>query len=169
VAIGDNEKRPIVCITWYEAFAFCAWDGARLPTEAEWNYAAAGGSEQRAYPWSTPASPATIDCAAASYDHCVAGEGDPSNLIVVGSKPAGNGKWGQADLGGNVWEWNLDGWASSYGNPCADCANLTDAAYRVVRGGSFNSVAQYILASHRSYNLPVLRSGNTGARCARTP
>jgi sulfatase modifying factor 1 len=50
-APGANENRPITNVTWFMAFAFCAWDGGRLPTNAEWNYAAAGGSEQRLYPW----------------------------------------------------------------------------------------------------------------------
>jgi formylglycine-generating enzyme len=61
---GANELRPITNVTWFEAFAFCAWDGGRLPTNAEWNYAAAGGSEQRLYPWSAT----TITDANASYD-----------------------------------------------------------------------------------------------------
>src|SRR5439155_17977855 len=54
-APADNEDRPLDCISWYEAFAFCIWDGGYLPSDAEWNYAAAGGAEQRAYPWSIPA------------------------------------------------------------------------------------------------------------------
>ena len=51
---ASNERMPINCITWYEVFAFCAWDGGRLPTEAEWNFAASGGDQQRFYPWSVP-------------------------------------------------------------------------------------------------------------------
>jgi sulfatase modifying factor 1 len=65
---GPNESRPVNCLTWYEAIAFCAWDGGSLPTEAEWNAAAAGGHEQRAYPWSVPPdSVLTLDSAYASY------------------------------------------------------------------------------------------------------
>src|SRR6185503_5212427 len=98
------------CVSWFEAFAFCAWDGGRLPTETEWNYAAAGGNEQRVYPWG-----ANIDLTKASYD-CAgdgSGTGTPncmfSDMLPVGSRsPQGDGKWGQADLAGNVWEWTLD-------------------------------------------------------------
>jgi formylglycine-generating enzyme required for sulfatase activity len=61
---GANEIRPITNVTWFLAFAFCGWDGGRLPTNAEWNYAAAGGSEQRLYPWEGT----NIDDSYASYD-----------------------------------------------------------------------------------------------------
>jgi formylglycine-generating enzyme required for sulfatase activity len=151
-------------MNWYEAFAFCAWDGGRLATEAEWNYAAAGGSEQREYPWGSG-----IDYTKASYD-CM-GDGNTAcaltDLIVVGSKPAGNGKWGHADLAGNVWEWTLD-WYATYQTPCNNCADLADASYRVVRGGGFGRVASTLRSAYRVSNYPVYHGGSFGARCART-
>lgn len=65
---GANELRAITKMSWFVAFAFCAWDGGRLPTYAELNYAGAGGNEQRVYPWSVPAISTTIDTTYASYD-----------------------------------------------------------------------------------------------------
>ena len=170
-APGANESLPINCISWYEAFAFCNWDGGFLPTEAEWNYAAAGGTEQRAYPWSSPASSLTIDCTYANYEsgsgYCVS----PPNGGVnrVGSEsPNGDGKWGQADLAGNVWEWELD-WFASYSNPCTDCADLTVTTQRVFRGGVFVDVASILRGAGRSSGTPIPRSPDYGVRCARTP
>src|SRR6185312_9797256 len=95
------------CITWYEAYAFCIWDGGFLPSEAEWNYAAAGGSEQRAYPWTTTS---TIDCSYANYAGADGGgQCQAGGLDDVGSQsPQGDGKYGQSDLAGNAWEWTLD-------------------------------------------------------------
>jgi formylglycine-generating enzyme required for sulfatase activity len=160
---GSNENRPINCTTWYEAFAFCIWDGGRLPTEAEWNYAAAGGSEQRAYPWSSayPPGSTTIDSSYAVYN--------TSSAANVGSKsPKGDSKWGQADMAGNVWERVLD-WYASYPNPCNNCANLTVASNRVFRGGSFGLSASSLLSSIRIADIPSSRGFYMGSRCARTP
>jgi formylglycine-generating enzyme len=167
-----NENLPMNCITWYEAFAFCAWVGGRLPTEAEWNYAAAGESEHRAYPWGSAAP----DAAHAVYD-CT-GDGSTSgfcaftDILKVGSKPAGDGRWGQADLAGSMWEWTLDGYGS-YPNPspkiCTNCANLEDATLRVIRGGSWNGGASNLLSYGRDFSAPTGRSYGYGARCARTP
>ena len=168
---GPNENLPIDCLTWFEAFAFCAWDGGFLPTEAQWNYAAAGGGEQRAYPWSNPPTDVTIGCFYADYDfgsYCV----DPPIGAVarVGSEsPAGDGKWGQSDLAGNVYEWMLD-WNASYSNPCNDCADLTVATNRTVRGGGFVDGAMVLRGANRDGIVaPTDRYADVGARCARMP
>jgi formylglycine-generating enzyme required for sulfatase activity len=173
-APGANEEKPINCVTWYEAMAFCIWDGGYLPTEAEWNYAASGGSEQRVYPWSSPASSTSIDCTYANYyvdnpagTFCVDGVRGGANQ--TGSESAnGGGRWGHADLAGNVWEWTLD-WHAAYASTCDDCANLTPDSLRVVRGGSFLDNAPFLRASERGNLTPTDRSNIVGFRCARAP
>jgi formylglycine-generating enzyme len=174
-APAANEHRPMNCVTWYEAMAFCAWDGGYLATEAEWNYAATGGGEQRAYPWSSPAGALTpLDGSHASYKDGTNCEGDGAagcalaDLVAVGSKPLGDGRWGQSDLAGNVFEWTLD-WYASYATLCANCANLTMSSTRVFRGGSFYDGATYLRAGYRFNNTPTTRLVFLGVRCARTP
>lgn len=171
---GSNEELPITCITWYEAFAFCIWDGGYLPTETEWNYTASGGSEQRAYPWSIPASSTTAGCTNANYGinnpsgtYCVNGTTGAANRVGSES-PTGDAKFGQSDLGGNMFEWVLD-WFASYVNPCNDCANLTTATDRVLRGGSFANSANDMRTGFRDVSAPAGRYYTFGARCARTP
>jgi formylglycine-generating enzyme required for sulfatase activity len=170
---GTNEDRPINCINWYEAYAFCIWDGGFLPSEAEWNYAAAGGAEQRAYPWSVPSSSTTSDCSYANYqngDYCVA-PGSGSTNDVGSESPKGDAKYGQADLAGNVWEWVLDS-AGAYRPSCSNCASYPDSASNgVVRGGALNSTADELLVSARNigFGLSQRGGGHLGARCARAP
>jgi formylglycine-generating enzyme required for sulfatase activity len=169
-----NENRPINCITWYEAFAFCIWDGGRLPTELEWEFAAAGGNEQRAYPWGNTAP--GPDAMLAVHDCYYGGTGlsscsDFTNIAPVGSAPLGNGKWGQADLAGNVWEWNFDWLSQGYLMSCVDCANLVPSvppSGRSIRGGCFNCTATTLGAYYRNWGYPDRRSAY-GARCARSP
>jgi formylglycine-generating enzyme len=171
-APGSNESLPMNCITWYEAFAFCAWDSGFLPTEAEWNYAASGGDAQRAYPWSSPSATLDIDCTHANYDpgsnpsaFC---ENPPNGGVahVGDASPKGDGRWGQADLGGNVLEWTLDG-DGTYSNPCDDCANLTNMSSRIIRGGSFLYDAPLQRGAARKAIMANFRSGDIGVRCAR--
>ena len=159
---GGNENRPMNCITWYESFAFCVWDGARVPTEAEWNYAAAGGSEQRPYPWSRNMMDQTIDKNYAVYG---------GSSAVVGSRsPQGDGRWGHSDLAGNMSEWTFDWYKNVYDNPCNNCAHINSTGLRGHRGGCYTSVASSLLSSLRNGSLaPTTRNHITGARCARTP
>jgi len=159
-APGANERKPINCLDWYTAFAFCAWDGGRLPTEAEWNYAASGGSEQRYYPWSSPPPSTTIDDSYAAY--C----GGTCKLLDVGSKPKGDGKWGQSDLGGNVWEWTLDYAGGAYPMPCHDCAAVKEGAYRAFRSGSNDDIPATLRSGVRHVYSPDYH-GVVGVRCAR--
>lgn len=169
-AVGANENLPMNCLSWYESFAFCAWDGGRLPTEAEWNYAAAGGAQQRVYPWSNPASSMTIDGTYAVYN--CQGDGMAgctfADIVKVGSKSSkGDGLWNHADLAGSMWEWNLDGYGT-YSTECNNCANIL-ISFRVIRGGSWNGSASFLLSSDRSGGTPVNHVVNIGVRCARTP
>jgi formylglycine-generating enzyme required for sulfatase activity len=169
---GTYEDVPINCRTWYDAYAFCIWDGGFLPSQAEWEYAAAGGSEQREYPWGS-AAPGTANQYAiyACFYPNGSGCADPTNIAPVGTATAGAGAWGQLDLAGNVLEWNLDGWGgSSFVNPCSDCANLTPATYRVDTGGAFNTTKlQFLRPSYVSGSVPDQHATESGFRCARAP
>lgn len=160
------ESLPINCVSWFEAQAFCIWDGGRLPTEAEWNYAAAGGVAQRTYPWGTDAP----DCTYANYlngDYCVSpGKGAVNRVGSESTK--GDGLYGQSDLGGNLWEWAQD-WYANYTKPCVNCAHMTTATGRVVRGNSFNYGASYLLTSARANEVPTAHKYIYGIRCARNP
>lgn len=160
---NGNESKPVNCLDWFTAFAFCAWDRGRLATEAEWNYAASGGSEHRYYPWSTPPTSTIIDDSYAVY--C----GGSCRLLNVGSRsPKGDGKWGQSDLGGNVWEWTLDFAGGAYPMPCDDCAAVKKGSYRAFRSGSNDDIAATLRSAVRHIYSPEYR-GVVGARCARTP
>jgi len=174
-APGANEALPMSCIDWYEAFAFCAWDGGFLPTDVEFNYAAAGGAEQRAFPWSSPPSSVTIDCSYANFEPggvpftCV--NTPQGGVNRVGSEsPKGDGKWGQADLAGNLFEWTLDDWGT-YPMPCDDCAELVDQGFgKSGRSGMFLDPAMYVRGGYRSDpGMADGRGSNFGARCARAP
>jgi formylglycine-generating enzyme required for sulfatase activity len=170
---GTQENLPINCVTWYEAYAFCIWDGGFLPSEAEWAYAAAGGSEQREYPWGSTdpgmgSQYAIHDCEypVAGVQAC-GGPGTVTSIAPVGTAVLGAGRWGQLDLAGNLRQWTLD-WYATYVDPCSDCAFLTASSqwpYRVYRGSRFNESAQ-----SQAREIPIGgRNGGSGFRCARSP
>ena len=163
-----NEALPINCLTWFEAFAFCAWDGGFLPTEAEWNFAAAAGSEQRAYPWSSPPSSVIIDCSYANYDSGDYCTNPPDGGVArVGSRTKGDGKYGQADLAGNVFEWTLDSFGP-LSETCDDCANVSATPGHVLRGGAWDNLPADVRASYRLEQGSSVRHRAVGVRCARS-
>ena len=177
-APGSQENLPINCVNWWEAYAFCIWDGGFLPTETEWEYAAAGGAApvgQREYPWgSTPPGTANqyliTDC-----NYGSPGCYQVANIAPVGTAVLGAGLWGQLDLVGEMSEYELDWWNQSYVNPCIDCAYLpppptTTPPYKSFRGGAFGG-------PFSAPPFPWLRSTEStggrdyyaGFRCARSP
>jgi len=161
-----HENLPINCVDWYEAYAFCIWDGGYLPSEAEWNYTAAGGDQQRVYPWSAayPPGSITLDCTHAEYSTCTS----PAANNVGSESPMGDGRWGHADLAGNVFEWTLDWYTDTYAaSTCDNCANLAIAPFRVIRGGGFSGSPACLLNSLRESSAPEGRSTAIGLRCAR--
>lgn len=168
-AAGDNENRPMNCLSWYLANAFCIWDGGRLPTEAEWNFAAAGGAEQRLYPWgaTVPGNNATLAVHGCfPPNSCLGAAGIPR----VGSASAGNGRWGHADLAGSVSEFLQDYFSTPYTqDTCQDCSSKTVTPQRAVRGGTFDAGAFYLMTTSRSSHQDIIQFNNVGSRCARRP
>lgn len=111
---AGNEDLPIGCVNWYQAQAFCIWDGGRLPTEAEFEYVAAGGDEDRLYPWGG----ATPDETRAVFYYA------NFETAPVGTTPDGAGRWGHHDLAGNLGEWVFDCYEGDfYDDPAASLDN----------------------------------------------
>jgi len=158
---GSDEDLPMECVPWLDAQAFCIWDGGRLPTFAEWNYAAAGGGDQagqRYYPWSVPPSSMTID-----DTYCVSSLSMVTAPQVVGSRsPKGDARWGHADMAGNVWEWVND---ADFGTllPCVNCSTPVAAhAEGAFLGGSWSQTPSQVQTSSFDGGSSV-----PGFRCAR--
>jgi formylglycine-generating enzyme required for sulfatase activity len=166
-AAGGRETLPINCVSWWEAYAFCIWDGGFLPSAQEWEYAAAGGSEQREYPWGST-DPGTGNLFSIYGCHYPGDAGSctgVTNIAPVGSATQGAGLWGQLDLVGNLWEWVLDP-GSLLANPCVDCASQLSS--QVPRGGSF-AESPFIVPSNVFPATFSPRVSRFGFRCARTP
>jgi formylglycine-generating enzyme required for sulfatase activity len=151
---GLSPKRPINCVTWYEAFAFCIWDGGRLPTEAEWELAASGG-EERLFPWGSE----TPTPSRAAFAWTPSPDG-PDFLPEVGSRTAGRGRFGHMDLAGSVWEWTSSLEASYSGV-------IAPSQRRSMRGGSWDGGPKFLRGTYRGFQDPAARFPTVGFRCAR--
>lgn len=142
---AGRADHPINCIDHDEATAYCAWRGARLPSELEWEYAARGGAEQRKYPWGDD-SPDGKTCWKQPHS------------CAVGSFPAG--AFGLHDVVGNVWEWTED-WFAPYPWPAAS------GRHRVYRGGSWSRrFEKWLRPTLRNRFAPDHWGSHLGVRCA---
>jgi formylglycine-generating enzyme required for sulfatase activity len=155
---ADRLDHPVNCVTWDEATAFCTWSGGRLPTEAEWEYAAAGGSEGLVNPYPWGSLPSTT---LANGD----GEGDGFlTTAPVGSFPRGASSFGALDMAGNVEEWTAD----SSSQVLMEGVSISDSR-RIVHGGSYANIARNLRTSRREKLEPATRAPTLGFRCVRTP
>jgi formylglycine-generating enzyme required for sulfatase activity len=148
-----KKDHPVEYVTWNDAVSFCKWVGGRLPTEAEWEYAARGGREGNRFPWGNEIS---------SNDAKYGGGG----TVPVGSYPANS--FGLYDMAGNVWEWCADWYDQNYyvGSPTEDPGGSPRGAGRVVRGGAWVVLEWGLRVSYRNWVEPKER-GPVGFRCIR--
>lgn len=162
-------EHPVVDVCWYAAMAYAQWAGKRLPTEAEWEYAARGGLSGTDFPWGN----AIPEPSRANYAASEIGSTTP-----VGHYPANN--YGLFDLAGNVWEFCLDAWQEEFyavspeQNPLAGGNWFTDDSYlqvttrRVIRGGSWGGAPVNLRVAYRDSHPPTGAGNHVGFRCVRS-
>jgi formylglycine-generating enzyme required for sulfatase activity len=152
----SRDTQPASGVTWYQADAYCVWRGARLPTEAEWAFAAAG-PDSWLYPWGN----------AFVAENAVFQDTSGSRLADVGSRPGGASWVGALDMSGNVWEW-VSSWHAAYPYDAADGREGDDGyRYRVLRSSGFPNPAYAMRVAQRTNHEPDGTSEDIGFRCAR--
>lgn len=158
----SGDRHPVVHVTWDDARAYCAAAGGRLPTEAEWEYAARRGREAAVYPWGNEPPVCTTGATnGARFRPC--GQGAAP---VATFRPNGYGLY---DMPGNVSEWLADWHSETYYrvSPTSDPPGPTRGVSRVVRGGSWNTSPRGLRVSNRSWGVLTYRFNFVGFRCAR--
>lgn len=154
------KEHPVINVDWYDADAYCAWAGRRLPTEAEWERAARGTTGRR-FPWGDAEPTRTL----ANYlNQWRNGAG----LEPVGSHPQGASPEGVQDLQGSVWEWVADWYDPSYyeKGPLRNPKGPAEGTRKVIRGSGWESEAPLLRSAHRLSSDPKNRNHSLGFRCA---
>ena len=161
--VAGSQLHPVNCVDWYQANQYAKFKGARLPSEAEFEYAATSGGKNQKYPWGNEAPTSEL---AVWYT---------TSTMPVCSKPKGNTAQGLCDMAGNVWQLVQDKYQDSYSGAPVDGGAFEGAGnYRVMRGGSFRGyfgAKRHMRADYRSYADPGIRSdldGDIGFRLARS-
>jgi formylglycine-generating enzyme required for sulfatase activity len=178
----QTDDHPVLNVTWNDAVAFCRWLSKkedktyRLPTEAEWEYAARAGTETRYANGDDPGCLADVanaldDRGRTSFPHVqeldIAPGGRPRFPLPVGSLMPN--RFGLCDMHGNVWEWCSDWYAADYyaHSPVDDPQGPAEGDRRVRRGGGWNSFPLWARAAMRNWNTPKSRCVNLGFRVVR--
>jgi len=155
---ATGPDHPVVGVTWPEAAAYCEWAGGRLPTEAEWEYAARSGSRELIYSWGTRS--------AFAFANFRGAEDGFAALAPVGQFPAST--FGLHDMMGNAWEWVADWYGAYSAGTHTNPAGPATGDRRVLRGGSWTNPYENGRLSDRGRNAPEVRLAGYGFRCART-
>jgi formylglycine-generating enzyme required for sulfatase activity len=175
---AGRARHPINCVDWEMASQYCSARGARLPSEAEWEYAARG-SDGRRFPWgdAPPSAHLLNACGKECLDWGKRNRVDEALMYPdadgwattapVGSFPDGRSRFGVSDMVGNVWEWVADYWGSYDAEAKDDPQGPTTGKERVIRGGAWNGAyADWVRPSFRYHDPPETKSYGIGFRCA---